>query len=171
MSEKEAGCVRKAHHNGVLEHLVCTTGIDDYGPKAMNGSCHDGDLTMATSNPKEHGKKAEEAGSHCNGTAQPLSCACAHEALIDSVIRYMDNDISVSSLSDEAVKLLKLIPEGYIPVPHQVGGHRHVDGKFGKSAKVLPPPSPLLSLPASIHGGISAVRVSKLRRAHAQPYK
>ena len=28
--------------------------------------------------------------------------------------------------------LLKLIPEGYMPIPHQVGGHRHVDGLLGK---------------------------------------
>ena len=27
--------------------------------------------------------------------------------------------------------LLKLIPEGYMPRPHQVGGHGHVDGQLG----------------------------------------
>ena len=35
-------------------------------------------------------------------------------------------------LSVEALELLKLIPEGYMPLPHQVGGHRHVDGKLGE---------------------------------------
>ncbi|KAL5505126.1 hypothetical protein EMCRGX_G006507 [Ephydatia muelleri] len=130
MAEEEARGIGKARHNGVHEHQGCAD-VEGCGPRAVNGWCHEGDLTIATSNPKENGKKAEEAGNQCNGTALPLSCACAHEALIDSVIRYMDNDIDVSSLSNEAVKLLKLIPEGYIPVPHQVGGHRHVDGKFG----------------------------------------
>ena len=35
-------------------------------------------------------------------------------------------------LTVEALELLKLIPQGYMPLPHQVGGHRHVDGKLGK---------------------------------------
>ena len=35
-------------------------------------------------------------------------------------------------MSVEALNLLKLIPEGYMPLPHQVGGHRHVDGKLGE---------------------------------------
>ena len=125
----------------------------------MNGWCHEGDLTIATSIPKENGKKAEEAGNQCNGTALPLSCACAHEVLIDSVIRYMDNDIDVSSLSDEAVKLLNLIPEGYIPVPHQVGGHRHVESGGEELVPVTPP------FPAHTYLGIP-VRVLKLTRAH-----
>lgn len=34
-------------------------------------------------------------------------------------------------LSSEARYQLSLIPEGYQPVPHQVGGHRHIDGKQG----------------------------------------
>ena len=34
-------------------------------------------------------------------------------------------------MSVEALELLKLIPQGYMPLPHQVGGHRHVDGKLG----------------------------------------
>ena len=38
------------------------------------------------------------------------------------------------SLTEEALELLRLIPNGYIPLPHQVGGHRHVDGKLGKGA-------------------------------------
>ena len=35
------------------------------------------------------------------------------------------------TLTVEALELLRLVPEGYIPLPHQVGGHRHVDGKLG----------------------------------------
>ena len=27
---------------------------------------------------------------------------------------------------------MSLVPEGYIPLPHQIGGHRHVDGKLGE---------------------------------------
>ena len=162
MAEEEARGIGKARHNGVHGHQGCAD-VEGCGPRAVNGWCHEGDLTIATSNPKENGKKAEEAGNQCNGTALPLSCACAHEVLIDSVIRYMDNDIDVSSLSDEAVKLLKLIPEGYIPVPHQVGGHRHVDGKFGKWRRgTCPRHSPL---PAHTYLGIP-VRVLKLMRAH-----
>ena len=35
-------------------------------------------------------------------------------------------------LSSEARHQLSLIPPGYQPVLHQVGGHRHVDGKQGE---------------------------------------
>lgn len=39
--------------------------------------------------------------------------------------------VDKNSLTLEALQLLRLVPEGYIPLPHQVGGHRHVDGKLG----------------------------------------
>ena len=35
-------------------------------------------------------------------------------------------------LTKEALELLRLIPDGYIPLPHQVGGQKHVDGRLGK---------------------------------------
>ena len=37
-----------------------------------------------------------------------------------------------NTLTDQALELLSLVPEGYIPLPHQIGGHRHVDGKLGE---------------------------------------
>lgn len=40
-------------------------------------------------------------------------------------------------LTVEALNLLKLIPKGYMPLPHQVGGHRHVDGKLGEYVYVV----------------------------------
>ena len=134
-------------HNGVSSFSGCVNG------RGCEHSATDrcADFTKAVQNLKAagHEKNAEETGKqHTNGTALQLSSACAHEALIDTVIRFMDNDISISSLSEEAVKLLMLIPDGYIPVPHQVGGHRHVDGKFGK---VSPPPPP----PPTAHRGLT----------------
>ncbi len=42
--------------------------------------------------------------------------------------------VNREALTKEALQLLRLIPEGYIPLPHQVGGHRHVDGKLGKGS-------------------------------------
>lgn len=52
-----------------------------------------------------------------------------------NIVLYSLNSVQVDRhrLSVEALELLKLIPEGYMPLPHQVGGHRHVDGKLGKS--------------------------------------
>ena len=35
-------------------------------------------------------------------------------------------------LSDEVLDLIRLIPDGYMPLPHQVAGHRYVDGRLGK---------------------------------------
>ena len=40
-----------------------------------------------------------------------------------------------NTLTDQAWKLLSLVPEGYIPLPHQIGGHRHVDGKLGEGGR------------------------------------
>ena len=40
-----------------------------------------------------------------------------------------------NTLTDQALELLSLVPEGYIPLPHQIGGHRHVDGKLGERGR------------------------------------
>ena len=40
-------------------------------------------------------------------------------------------DRDVSKLSEEARKMLKLVPIGYVPLPHQVGGHSYFDGQIG----------------------------------------
>ena len=40
-----------------------------------------------------------------------------------------------NTLTDQALELLSLVPEGYIPLPHQIGGHRHVDGKLGEKGR------------------------------------
>ena len=126
MAEDKQGS-GKVHHNG-FSALSGSTGSACCELSATDVCTGHTKATLDFKSVK-HGEDADDK--QCNGTSLPLSIACAHEALIDSVIRYMDNDISISSLSEEAVKLLMLIPEGYIPVPHQVGGHRHVDGKFG----------------------------------------
>jgi len=40
-------------------------------------------------------------------------------------------DRDVSKLSEAARKMLKLVPIGYVPLPHQVGGHSYFDGQIG----------------------------------------
>lgn len=52
--------------------------------------------------------------------------------MVEQLIRSMEEQIDRDSLTDEAIELLKLVPPGYIPLPHQVGGHRHIDGKPGE---------------------------------------
>ena len=49
------------------------------------------------------------------------------------VDQYCDTDV----LSPEAIQLLSTIPDGYIPVPHQMGGHKHVNGKPGMECEIL----------------------------------
>ena len=41
-----------------------------------------------------------------------------------------------NTLTDQALELLSLVPEGYIPLPEQIGGHRHVDGKLGERGRI-----------------------------------
>ena len=52
--------------------------------------------------------------------------------VVERLIRSMEEQIDRDSLTDEAIELLRLVPCGYIPLPHQVGGHRHIDGKPGQ---------------------------------------
>ena len=47
--------------------------------------------------------------------------------MLSFVGQYCDTD----ELSNEAIELLSAIPDGYIPVPHQMGGHKHINGKPG----------------------------------------
>ena len=56
--------------------------------------------------------------------------------VVERLIRSMEEQIDRDSLTDEAIELLRLVPTGYIPLPHQVGGHRHIDGKPGTPASV-----------------------------------
>ena len=51
---------------------------------------------------------------------------------IDQIIDEMEGLVRKDSLNDSALQLLRLVPDGYIPLPHQVGGHRHIDGKLGQ---------------------------------------
>ena len=60
-----------------------------------------------------------------NGAASPA------ESLVFAFLSKVDKN----SLTVEALQLLRLVPEGYMPLPHQVGGHRHVDGKLGESGQ------------------------------------
>ena len=46
-------------------------------------------------------------------------------------------DRDVSKLSEEARKMLKLVPIGYVPLPHQVGGHSYFDGQIGIVIMIL----------------------------------
>ena len=57
--------------------------------------------------------------------------------VVERLIRSMEEQIDRDSLTDEAIELLRLVPVGYIPLPHQVGGHRHIDGKPGQQQLVV----------------------------------
>lgn len=50
---------------------------------------------------------------------------------MEKIIKEMEGLVIKENLTDSALELLRLVPDGYIPLPHQVGGHRHIDGKLG----------------------------------------
>lgn len=66
-------------------------------------------------------------------TSTPPAPSCSTARLDVSPLDVMELalDTHWALLSSEARYQLSLIPEGYQPVPHQVGGHRHIDGKQG----------------------------------------
>ena len=67
-------------------------------------------------------------------TSPPPAASCGTTVRLDvSPLDVMELALGThwELLSSEARYQLSLIPEGYQPVPHQVGGHRHIDGKQG----------------------------------------
>ena len=51
---------------------------------------------------------------------------------VHKLIEALEGIVTMDQLNRDAVELLRLVPDGYIPLPHQVGGHRHIDGKVGE---------------------------------------
>ena len=50
---------------------------------------------------------------------------------VEKLVEALQDIVTMDQLNNEAVQLLRLVPDGYIPLPHQVGGHRLIDGKPG----------------------------------------
>lgn len=64
-------------------------------------------------------------------TTPAPSCSTARLDVSPLDVMELALDTHWALLSSEARYQLSLIPDGYQPVPHQVGGHRHIDGKQG----------------------------------------
>ena len=47
-------------------------------------------------------------------------------------VSYHEERRDVTALSEEIRKMLELVPVGYVPLPHQVGGHSYFDGQIGE---------------------------------------
>ena len=54
-----------------------------------------------------------------------------NDAQVQKLLNEMVGVIDRDSLTDSALFLLRLVPDGYMPLPHQVGGRRHFEGKLG----------------------------------------
>ena len=48
-------------------------------------------------------------------------------------VSYHEEQRDVTSFSEEIRKMLQLVPIGYVPLPHQVGGHSYFDGQIGET--------------------------------------
>jgi 1D-myo-inositol-tetrakisphosphate 5-kinase/inositol-polyphosphate multikinase len=83
------------------------------------GNCEEKDGPLAIEDSSSGGKRS-------HGSEQG-----SRDRLVEMAIQCLDEKVDRGALTDEALELLRLVPEGYIPLPHQVGGHRHVDGKLG----------------------------------------
>lgn len=46
-------------------------------------------------------------------------------------VSYHEEQRDVTVFSEEVRKMLELVPIGYVPLPHQVGGHSYFDGQIG----------------------------------------
>ena len=47
------------------------------------------------------------------------------------ILSHLENGSDTKILTEEAIHVLSSIPEGYIPLPHQIAGHKHTNGKEG----------------------------------------
>ena len=47
------------------------------------------------------------------------------------ILSHLENGSDSKVLTEEAIHVLSSIPEGYIPLPHQIAGHKHTNGKEG----------------------------------------
>lgn len=52
-------------------------------------------------------------------------------------VSYHEEQRDVTVLSEEVRKMLELVPIGYVPLPHQVGGHSYFDGEIGKKNRII----------------------------------
>ena len=51
---------------------------------------------------------------------------------VNGRVSYHEEQRDVTAFSDEILKMLDLVPIGYVPLPHQVGGHSYFDGQIGE---------------------------------------
>ena len=65
----------------------------------------------------------------------PVEQSCDGHSFYGAIFCVCFLQFDKNTLTDQALELLSLVPEGYIPLPHQIGGHRHVDGKLGERGR------------------------------------
>ncbi|CAI8046652.1 Inositol polyphosphate multikinase [Geodia barretti] len=131
MGEPDAGDgdANRREVGRLVQHHLLNVGLDsDLISKAArlaNGSAAHPDSAEGKPDlPLANGVTAEKGGSHASNPGSP-------DQLVEMAIKCLDDKVDRGNLTLEALELLRLVPEGYIPLPHQVGGHRHVDGKLG----------------------------------------
>lgn len=54
-------------------------------------------------------------------------------------VSYHEEQRDVTMFSEEVREMLQLVPIGYVPLPHQVGGHSYFDGQIGMLRKIGQP--------------------------------
>jgi hypothetical protein len=76
-------------------------------------------------------KESRKRGGGASPRPEHHSTRSRDDSRVDQLIAEMEGLTTKDQLKDSAIELLRLVPDGYIPLPHQVGGHRHIDGKLG----------------------------------------
>lgn len=58
--------------------------------------------------------------------------SCEKQRRVNGRVSYHEEQRDVSARNEEIRKMLELVPIGYVPLPHQVGGHSYFDGQIGE---------------------------------------
>ena len=119
-----------ANGSGVLEPHEVAIAIQDKFLERTETS----DICLQKISSLRLSRSAPAAGGHLleHGRVIPCEKQDIVQRRANGRVSYHEEQRDVTVFSEEVCKMLELVPIGYVPLPHQVGGHSYFDGQIGK---------------------------------------
>lgn len=137
------GCVTKPQCNvlkGACALLLMANSSEVLDPRGLALSIQDkflgrtesSDVCLQKISSHRLSRSAPSAGGHLLDNERVLSCEKQEivQKRGNGRVSYHEEERTV--FTDEIRKMLELVPIGYVPLPHQVGGHSYFDGQIGE---------------------------------------
>lgn len=119
-----------ANNSEVLEPHEVAISIQD----KLLGRTETSDVCLQKLSSHRLSRSAPSAGGHLLDREEHL-VSCEQEIIrrrANGRVSFHEEQRDVTIFSEEIRKMLKLVPIGYVPLPHQVGGHSYFDGQIGE---------------------------------------